>query len=108
MKIIQYRYCGREVRMLWSEVNEQIAMEEAEGGEYAITEDADIEIPLTLEERVRSLEKTVSPGEYTAGVWYYRGDRVSFEGAVYTCIAPDGVVCVWSPGEYAQYWEKNL
>ena len=108
MKIIQYQYDGREVRMLWSENNEQIALEEADGGIYTVTEDAGFEMPLTLEERVRSLEKTVLPGVYTAGTWYYRGDKVSFEGSGYTCIAPEGVVCVWSPVEYPQYWERNL
>lgn len=27
-------------------------------------------------------------------------------GSVYTCIAPAGVVCTWSPDEYPAYWEK--
>lgn len=44
--------------------------------------------------------------EYTAGKWYYAGDKVSFDGKVYECIAPEGVVCVWSPAEYAAYWEE--
>lgn len=48
-------------------------------------------------------EETV-PG-YQVGKWYYNGDKVLFEGVVYTCIAPDGVVCVWSPAEYPVYWE---
>lgn len=44
--------------------------------------------------------------EYTAGNWYYTGDKVTFEGKVYECIAPDGVACVWSPTEYPAYWEE--
>ena len=44
--------------------------------------------------------------EYTAGTWYYAGDKVTFEGKVYECTAPDGVVCVWSPTEYPAYWEE--
>lgn len=63
-----------------------------------------------LEDRVRKLEngETVSGGtvvaEYMPGKWYYNGDKVSFKGAEYTCIAPDGVVCTWSPDEYPAYW----
>lgn len=37
---------------------------------------------------------------------YYKGDRVTFEGAKYICIAPDGVACTWSPVQYPTYWEK--
>ena len=45
------------------------------------------------------------PG-YVAGKWYYNGDKVTYNGKRYTCIAPAGVVCVWSPDEYATYWEE--
>ena len=43
--------------------------------------------------------------DYVVGKWYRTGDRVTFDGAEYTCIAPDGVVCTWSPAEYPAYWE---
>ena len=63
-----------------------------------------------LEQRVRALETgSTEPGEaypdYVAGKWYYNGDKITFEGGKYQCIAPDGVVCVWSPTEYPAYWE---
>ena len=63
-----------------------------------------------LEQRVRALETgSTEPGEaypdYVAGKWYYSGDKITFEGGKYQCIAPDGVVCVWSPKEYPVYWE---
>ena len=63
-----------------------------------------------LEQRVRALETgSTEPGEaypdYVAGKWYYSGDKITFEGGKYKCIAPDGVVCVWSPKEYPAYWE---
>ena len=64
-----------------------------------------------LEQRVRALEESggADPGEeypdYVAGKWYYNGDKITFEGGKYKCIAPDGVVCVWSPKEYPVYWE---
>lgn len=43
--------------------------------------------------------------EYEAGKWYYRDDIVSFDGQNHKCIAPEGVVCTWSPSEYPPYWE---
>ena len=63
-----------------------------------------------LEQRVRALEAgSTEPVEaypdYVAGKWYYNGDKITFEGGKYKCIAPDGVVCVWLPTEYPTYWE---
>jgi hypothetical protein len=64
-----------------------------------------------LEARVRALEekggttKTDEYPEYVAGKWYYRDDKCAFEGGNYKCIAPVGIVCVWSPVEYPAYWE---
>ena len=49
------------------------------------------------------LEESYPP--YEPGKWYYAGDRVNFETNNYTCIAPEGVVCVWSPTNYPAYWE---
>lgn len=73
-----------------------------------------IDIRAKLEEidkRVRVLEGGGSePSEeypgYTAGKWYYGGDKVSFEGKNYVCTAPEGQVCTWSPSEYPAYWEE--
>ena len=62
---------------------------------------------LTIEERVAALESAQpAPAEYVAGTWYHRGDKVLFNDEVYTCIAPVGVVCVWSPFEYPAYWNN--
>lgn len=67
-----------------------------------------------IENRLRVLEGNTASGgdaetapEYQAGKWYYAGDKVTFDGKVHTCIAPDGVVCVWSPAEYPIYWEAQ-
>lgn len=66
-----------------------------------------------LENRIRKLEAYHADGamdetveEYTPGKWYHAGDKVSHEGKVYVCTAPDGIVCVWSPAEYPAYWEE--
>ena len=66
-----------------------------------------------LEKRVEALEQgggtEPAPIEYPvyqAGKWYYNGDGATFEGKKYDCIAPEGVVCVWSPAEYPTYWQE--
>ena len=69
-----------------------------------------------LEQRVLALENAgadndtatgeTTAEEYVVGKWYYNGDKVMFEGTEYTCIAPEGVVCTWSPAEYPAYWDK--
>lgn len=64
-----------------------------------------------LEDRVKALEngeesanQTVS--DFVVGKTYYKDDKVIFGGKTYTCIAPDGAVCVWSPGDYPAYWQE--
>lgn len=66
-----------------------------------------------LESRVRALEsntQTETPTEeypeFVVGKWYYNGDKCSFSGKNYTCTAPKGTVCVWSPTDYPAYWEE--
>jgi hypothetical protein len=70
-----------------------------------------------LDKRVKTLEdaQTDVPDkepseatypEYEQGKWYYAGDKVTFDGNVYECIAPDGQVCTWSPSEYPAYWKQ--
>lgn len=64
-----------------------------------------------LDKRLLAVENgcvTTEPEEYpefVVGKWYYTGDKVSFEGTNYVCIAPEGTVCVWSPKDYPAYWE---
>ena len=68
-----------------------------------------------LERRVKALEdrqdsgtgSTDVPDEYVVGKWYYKNDKVMYDGKKYTCTAPDGVVCVWSPAEYPAYWAQS-
>ncbi len=63
-----------------------------------------------LDLRVKALEEgnTEQSEEvpaFVVGKWYYAGDVCTFDGVKYTCIAPDGVVCVWSPVDYPAYWQ---
>ena len=50
-------------------------------------------------------EETYPP--FIENKWYYNGDKCSENGSNYTCIAPDGVACVWSPSAYPAYWKLD-
>ena len=50
-------------------------------------------------------EETTTYLPYIAGNWYRNGDKVSYGEENYVCIAPDGVVCVWSPVDFPDYWQ---
>ena len=65
-----------------------------------------------LEARVKALEEKQTPDEnteeyleYVVGKWYYNGNKITFDGKKYKCVAPEGVACVWSPTEYPTYWQ---
>ena len=65
-----------------------------------------------LDKRVKALEDGNSGidedeyPDYVVGKWYYRGNKMTFEGNKYICDAPEGVVCTWSPTEYPAYWKS--
>ena len=66
-----------------------------------------------LDKRVAALERAGADHEpreeypeYVAGKWYYKDDKITHSGKRYICIAPDGVVCVWSPEEYPAYLQE--
>ncbi len=74
-----------------------------------------------LADRVAALEGSVKPTdpeqpveEWPAYVpptgWhdaYFTGDKMTFNGKRYTCIAPEGVAVVWSPDVYPDYWKEE-
>lgn len=37
---------------------------------------------------------------------YHKGDKVTYNGKHYICIAPDGTACVWNPDAYPAYWQE--
>lgn len=73
-----------------------------------------------LAQRVAALEQAQEPAdpeapaeEYPAYVQptgahdaYHAGDKVTFDGKRYVCIAPEGVAVVWDPATYPAYWEE--
>ncbi len=68
-----------------------------------------------IDQRVTKLESAAEepaePAEdspaYVPGKWYYKGDRITYNSKRYTCIAPEGQACTWSPEEYPAYWEAD-
>lgn len=71
-----------------------------------------------LESRIHAIEQQLAGGDnpggdteeyedFVVGKWYYAGDKVHFNDKNYICIAPEGVVCVWSPADYPAYWEEQ-
>lgn len=67
----------------------------------------------TLEQKIAEIgtEEPTEPSEekapdYVEGKWYYRGDKATYNGKEYECIAPEGQVCVWSPDAYPTYWKE--
>lgn len=64
-----------------------------------------------FDERIKALENqetTPQPEEYpeyVTGKWYYKDDKITFNGKKYVCIAPQGQVCTWSPEGYPAYWQ---
>ena len=60
----------------------------------------------TLEDNKVDTNTAETIEEYVIGKWYYTGNKALFNGKVYECIAPTGVVCTWSPTEYPAYWKQ--
>lgn len=88
--------------------------------EMRVTMEANAKGLASLKEAVEKLGGTIEtptpePGEewpeyvqpQGAHDAYYRGDKITFEGAHYVCTAPEGTACVWSPMAYPLYWEKQ-
>ena len=67
-----------------------------------------------LEARVKALEagkqeegNEATDEDFREGRWYYNGDKCIWNGEIYVCTAPSGVVCVWSPDAHPAYWAKE-
>lgn len=69
---------------------------------------------MELEARVKKLEEggvsnevETTIDDFVVGKWYYNGNKCLWNGKVYTCIAPEGIACVWSPDDYPAYWDAE-
>lgn len=66
-----------------------------------------------LESKVEPTDPDVPSDEYPEYVQpagahdaYHNGDKVTFNGKRYICIAPEGMAVVWSPDTYPDYWQE--
>ena len=105
----------RKVDTLWAEGRlsdeERAELAERARNGARVGDSVDVVAKLIdLEKRVKALEvgesSTEEYSEYVVGAYYYNGDKVSFEGVNYICIAPENAVCVWSPKDYPAYWQE--
>ena len=39
---------------------------------------------------------------------YYAGDKVTYNGVKYICIAPEGAAVVWNPDVMPSYWQEVI
>lgn len=66
-----------------------------EGGDHMEESDTAVSVPA---------EYAQPTGAHDA---YFAGDRVVYAGVIYTCVAPAGVACVWSPATMPDYWRAE-
>ena len=71
-----------------------------------------------LTARVAALEPEQTEPQEPADEWpeykqplgahdaYHAGDKITWNGKRYTCVAPDGVAVVWDPDTYPAYWQE--
>lgn len=45
------------------------------------------------------------PPEWQTGMIVYAGARVTYNGHVYECIAPENMPCTWNPDRKPDYWK---
>lgn len=94
-------YAGVQERMdaMYKELNalkERIIALESEG----TTEDTEETPEVTEDEYAEYVAPT---GAHDA---YYAGDKVTYNGVKYICVAPKGAAVVWNPNVMPSYWQE--
>lgn len=112
----------QKIDRLWSESKisssqrDELIAEARSKTNPGITVDLLYQAISSLEKRVKALEEgendpsSAAPPEWVDGMVVYRGTRITFEGKVYRCIAPEGYPCSWAPygaNGYPPYWEVD-
>ena len=107
----------RKIDTLWVQgnINEETRKTLSDKARNNATLDKSFDILSKLEELDKRLKALENKGteeteetyeEFVSGKWYYNGNKISFEGKNYVCIAPEGATCVWNPTDYPAYWEE--
>ena len=76
-----------------AELEKRVAMLEAPGDEDTGLDNAE-EYP----------EYIAPTGAHDA---HYAGDKVTYNGVRYVCVAPDGIAVVWNPDVMPDYWQED-
>lgn len=114
----------RKIDTLWFEgtLTDEQRAELRESAQTNAKPENSIDVMAKLEEfeqRVRELEQNKSSDsestdeevvvypEFVVGKWYYNGDKITYNGKNYVCVAPDKQVCTWNPDDYPTYWEET-
>lgn len=59
----------------------------------------------TTEDTTEDYSEYIAPtGAHDA---YHAGDKVTYNGEKYICVAPEGVAVVWNPDVMPSYWQKE-
>lgn len=74
---------------------------------FAKLQEIEARVKALEEKSATNVEEETNAEDFVVGKWYYNGNKCLWEGKVYTCIAPEGTVCVWSPTDYPAYWIKK-
>ena len=70
----------------------------------ALCREVGIEIDISVPASSDTIPEFVQPtGAHDS---YYYGDKVTFNGKTWKCIAPEGYACTYSPSAYPGYWEE--
>lgn len=93
-------------RFLWSENNKFYKVRQDHTSQDSPDRMPDVASSLYVEISDPSVEWPEWKQPTGAHDAYYKGDRVTFEGAKYICIAPEGVAVVWDPVTYPAYWQE--
>ena len=107
----------RKIDTLWVQgsINEETRKMLSDKARNNATLDKSFDILSKLEELDKRLKALENKGteeteetyeEFVSGKWYYNGNKITFEGKNYVCIAPENATCVWNPTDYPAYWEE--
>ena len=96
----------KDDRFLWSENNKFYKVLQNHTSQDSPDRMPDTAVSLYVEIPDPSIEWPEWKQPTGAHDAYHRGDKITFNGKKYECIAPEGVAVVWDPATYPAYWQE--
>ena len=94
----------KDDRFLWSENNKFYKVLQNHTSQADWTPDTAVSLYVEIPDPSIEWPEWKQPtGAHDA---YHRGDKITFNGKKYECIAPEGVAVVWDPVTYPAYWQE--